>query len=84
MKPKARLNSQLPPGNGLSLVQRPARPAPEDNNLGGIQIVYLLVGVLGQGSSALTLVVAQSRKTAHSAQIGQPLDRLTTGVILQL
>jgi len=49
MKPRARLNSQLPPGIGLSLVQRSARPAPEDNDLGGIRDSLSLVGHLGQG-----------------------------------
>ena len=48
MKPKARLNSQLPPGSGRSLVQRSARPAPEDNDFGGIQIVYPLLGIRGR------------------------------------
>ena len=84
MKPKARLNSQLPPGSGLSLVQRSARPAPEDNDLRGMRIVYLLSGIWGRESSALTLVVAPPRKTAHSATGRLGLDRLTTGVILHM
>jgi|GEM_PF-2432097 len=84
MKPKARLNSQLPPGSGRSLVQRSARPAPEDNDFGGIQIVYPLLGIRGRESSALTLVVARPRKTAHSATNRLTLDRFNTAVILQL